>query len=214
MDAEEIRQRDAIWALGRSLFERGLTAGSSGNISVRLDDGWLVTPTNVSLGHLDPARLTKLDRNGAHLSGDPASKEAVLHLAFYDARPRAQAIVHLHSTHSAAVSCLAGLDCADCLPPLTAYYVMKIGRLPLLPYFRPGDPKLADTIRGYAGKHCAVLLANHGPVVSGTSLDAAAYAVEELEETAKLFLLVRGVPHRPLDQSQIAELHAIFGAAG
>jgi ribulose-5-phosphate 4-epimerase/fuculose-1-phosphate aldolase len=214
MNAEEIRQRDAISALGRSLFERGLTAGSSGNISVRLDDGWLVTPTNVSLGRLDPARLTKLDPNGAHLSGEPASKEAVLHLAVYDARPAAQAIVHLHSTHSAAVSCMAGLDCADCLPPLTAYYVMKIGRLPLLPYFRPGDPKLADTVRGYAGKHCAVLLANHGPVVSGTSLDAAAYAVEELEETAKLFLLLRGVPHRPLDQSQIAELKAIFGAAG
>jgi ribulose-5-phosphate 4-epimerase/fuculose-1-phosphate aldolase len=213
MEAEELRQRDAICELGRSLFDRGLTAGSSGNISVRLDDGWLVTPTNVSLGRLDPVRLSKLDRDGGHVSGDVASKEALLHRAVYDVRPQARAIVHLHATHSAAVSCMAGLDCADCLPPLTAYFVMKIGRLPLLPYYRPGDPKLADAIRGYAGKHCAVLLANHGPVVSGSSLDAAAYAVEELEETAKLFLLLRGAPQRPLDRAQIEELQAIYGAA-
>ncbi len=202
--------REEIVAFGRSMFERGLTAGSSGNISARVDDGWLLTPTNACLGRLDPARLAKLDREGRHVSGDAPSKEAFLHRSMYEERSGAGAIVHLHSTHSAAVSCMDGLDPADCLPPLTAYYVMKIGRLPLIPYHRPGDPALGPAIRGLAGKHSAVLLANHGPVVSGTTLEAAVYATEELEETAKLFLLLRGVPTRHLDRAQIAELKAAF----
>jgi ribulose-5-phosphate 4-epimerase/fuculose-1-phosphate aldolase len=206
----ENRLREEIVETGRSLFERGLTAGSSGNISVRLDEGWLLTPTNACLGRLDPARLAWLDWQGNLRSGDPPSKEAFLHRAMYQERAGAGAIVHLHSTHAAAVSCMAGLDAADCIPPLTAYYVMKIGRLPLVPYYRPGDPKLGDAIRGLAGKHCAVLLANHGPVVSGATLEAALYATEELEETAKLFLLLRNAPSRPLDAAQIAELNAVF----
>jgi ribulose-5-phosphate 4-epimerase/fuculose-1-phosphate aldolase len=210
---EENRLREEICALGRSIFERGLTAGSSGNVSVRLDDGWLFTPTNVSLGRLDPARLSKLDGAGRLVSGDPPSKESFLHRAVYDERRQARAVVHLHSTYAAAVSCMDGLDCDDCLPPLTAYFVMKIGRLPLIPYFRPGDPQLGDAIRRHACKHCAVLLANHGPVVSGTSLEAASYAVEELEETAKLFLLLRNVPARPLNGAQIEELLSVFGPA-
>ena len=148
----ENRLREHIAVLGRSIFERGLTAGSSGNISVRLDDGWLLTPTNASLGSLDPARIAKLDWTGALIDGDPPSKEAFLHRAMYEERSGAGAIVHLHSTHSAAVSCMAGLDPANCIPPLTAYYVMKIGRLPLIPYFRPGDPALADAIRGLASQ--------------------------------------------------------------
>ncbi len=180
---------------------------------MRLDDGWLFTPTNVSLGRLDPARLSKLDGAGRLVSGDPPSKESFLHRAVYDERRQARAVVHLHSTYAAAVSCMDGLDCDDCLPPLTAYFVMKIGRLPLIPYFRPGDPQLGDAIRRHACKHCAVLLANHGPVVSGTSLEAASYAVEELEETAKLFLLLRNVPARPLNGAQIEELHSVFGPA-
>jgi 3-dehydro-4-phosphotetronate decarboxylase len=200
--------REEICEFGRSIFDRGLTAGSSGNISARLDDGWLLTPTNSSLGKLDPARLSKLDWNGNHLSGDPGSKEAFLHRAMYD--QGAGAIVHLHSTHSAAVSCMSGLDPASCLPPLTPYFVMKIGRLPLIPYHRPGDPKLGDAIRGLAGKHAAVLLANHGPVVSAKTLEAAVYAMEELEETAKLFLLLRGQPTRPLTEEQIDELRTVF----
>lgn len=211
---EENRLRAQICELGRSIFERGLTAGSSGNISVRIEDGWLFTPTNASLGRLDPARLSKLDESGAHVSGDPPSKEAFLHRAMYEERGGARAIVHLHSTHSAAVSCMSGLDRENCIPPLTAYYVMKIGKLPLIPYFRPGDPSLASAIRGYAGKHSAVLLANHGPVVSGKTLEAAAYAIEELEETAKLFLLLRNTPTCPLDEQQIEELHSVFGPAG
>ncbi|MGZ8408595.1 MAG: 3-oxo-tetronate 4-phosphate decarboxylase [Hyphomicrobium sp.] len=202
--------REEIVRFGRSLFDRGLTAGSTGNISVRLDDGWLLTPTNACLGNLDPARLAKLDWQGRSISGDTPSKEAFLHRSLYEERQDAGAIVHLHSTHSAAVSCMGGLDHANCLPPLTAYFVMKIGRLPLVPYYRPGDPALGDAIKGLAGKHSAVLLANHGPVVSGSSLEAAVYATEELEETAKLFLLLRNTATSPLNNAQIEELKAVF----
>jgi ribulose-5-phosphate 4-epimerase/fuculose-1-phosphate aldolase len=204
--------REDICRFGKSLFDRGLTAGSSGNISVRVGDGdgWLLTPTNACLGTLDPARIAKLDASGQHISGDAPSKEAFLHRAMYEERAGAGAIVHLHSTHSAAVSCMSGLDACDCIPPLTAYFVMKIGRLPLVPYHRPGDPKLGDAIRGLARKHSAVLLANHGPVVSGTTLEAAVYATEELEETAKLFLLLQGKNPRVLNPEQIAELKAAF----
>lgn len=208
--AGENRLRERIVDLGRSLFARGLTAGSSGNLSARVDDGWLLTPTNACLGELDPARLAKLDWQGRQLAGDAPSKEAFLHRAMYEERHAAGAIVHLHATHAAAVSCVAGLDHDDCLPPLTAYFVMKIGRLPLIPYHRPGDPALADAIRGLAGKHSAVLLANHGPVVSGNTLEAAVYAIEELEETAKLFLLLRNTPVKPLNPQQIAELKSAF----
>ena len=207
---DEGRLREQIVEFGRSLFERGLTAGSSGNLSVRLEDGWLLTPTNASLGNLDPARLAKLDWKGHRLSGDPPSKEAFLHRAMYEERPGAGAIVHLHATHAAAVSCMGGLNPADCLPPLTAYYVMKVGRLPLVPYYRPGDPALGEAIRGLAGKHSAVLLANHGPVVSANALEAAVYAIEELEETAKLFLLLRNAPTCPLTPEQIQELKDTF----
>jgi len=209
--AGENRLRDEICEIGRSIFERGLTAGSSGNISVRLDDGWLFTPTNSSLGRLDPARLSKLDPSGQHVGGDAPSKESFLHRAMYEERPQAGAIVHLHSTHSAAVSCMDGLDPDDCIPPLTAYYVIKIGRLPLIPYYRPGDQKLGDAIRGHACRHCAVLLANHGPVVSGDTLEAAVYAIEELEETAKLYLLLRGLNPRYLSPEQVKDLTKTFG---
>lgn len=202
--------REEIVRFGRSLFDRGLTAGSTGNISVRLDDGWLLTPTNACLGNLDPARLAKLDWQGRSISGDTPSKEAFLHRSLYEERQDAGAIVHLHSTHSAAVSCMSGLDHANCLPPLTAYFVMKIGRLPLVPYYRPGDPALGVAIKGLAGKHSAVLLANHGPVVSGSSLEAAVYATEELEETAKLFLLLRNTATSPLNNAQIEELKTVF----
>lgn len=210
MSATESRQRELIVDFGKSLFERGLTAGSSGNLSVRLSDGWLLTPTNASLGRLDPAQLSKLDWDGNLISGAPPSKEAFLHRAMYEERGSAGAIVHLHSTHSAAVSCMCGLNHDDCIPPLTPYFVMKVGRLPLVPYHRPGDPALAGAISAMARKHSAVLLANHGPVVSGTSLEAAVYAAEELEETAKLFLLLRDVPTRPLDAAQIADLKHTF----
>lgn len=202
--------REDIVLQGRSLFDRGLAAGSSGNISARIDDGWLLTPTDSCLGQLDAAKLSKLDWQGRLISGDPPSKEAFLHRAVYEERRTANAIVHLHSTYSAAVSCMEGLDTANCLPALTPYFVMKVGRLPLIPYHRPGDPALADAIRELARSHPALLLANHGPIVSGTSLEAAVYATEELEETAKLFLLLRNVPVRALTDAQIDELRSVI----
>ena len=202
--------REEICRLGVSLFERGLTFGSAGNISARLEDGWLMTPTNVSLGRLDPARLSKLDAAGKLVSGDPPTKETFLHRAMYEERQQAAAVVHLHSTYSVAVSVLAEVDAANVLPPITAYYAMRVGRLPLVPYHPPGDLGLAEAVRKLAGKHHAVLLANHGPVVAGSSLDAAANAIEELEETAKLFLLLRGAKTRFLTAEQVAELRAAF----
>jgi ribulose-5-phosphate 4-epimerase/fuculose-1-phosphate aldolase len=208
--SEEARLREEICRLGASIFARGLTAGSSGNISARIPDGWLMTPTNVSLGRLDPARLAKLDDAGKPVGGDAPTKESFLHRVMYEERPKTGAVIHLHSTHSVAVSCLVEIDPADVLPPITAYYVMRVGRLPLVPYFRPGDLALAEAVRGFAGKHHAVLLANHGPVVAGSSLDAAANAIEELDETAKLFLLLRGSRLRTLSEAQVAELRAAF----
>jgi ribulose-5-phosphate 4-epimerase/fuculose-1-phosphate aldolase len=203
---QESKLREQICDLGRSIYDRGLTHGSTGNISAKCEDGWLLTPTGSNLGRLDPARLSKLDWNGKLLSGDPPSKENFLHLAMYQERERNQAVIHLHSTHSVAVSVIDGLDPNDLLPPLTAYYVMRIGSLPLVPYFAPGDMALADAVRGYAGRHHALLLANHGPVVGGSSLAAAADAVEELEATAKLFLLLQGHRHRPLTAEQVADI--------
>ena len=205
------KTREAVAAYGASLFRRGLTFGSSGNISVRLDDGWLMTPTGVALDRLDPGRLAKLDDAGRHVAGDKPTKETFLHLAMYRSNSDAGAVVHLHSTYSVAVSCLRDVDPADVLPPLTAYYVMRVGRLPLVPYFAPGDPALGDAVSEYAAKHNAVLLANHGPVVAGTSLDHAGNAIEELEETAKLHLLLRNEVTRPLTAAQVADLKKRFG---
>jgi ribulose-5-phosphate 4-epimerase/fuculose-1-phosphate aldolase len=202
--------REALCALGRSLFERGLTHGSTGNLSARTADGFLLTPTGSSLGTLDPARLARLDAGGVHVAGDPPTKEAMLHLAMYRERPNDTGIVHLHSTHSVAVSVLADVDPDDVLPPLTAYYAMRIGALPMLPYYAPGDVALAHAVGRAATRHHALLLANHGPVVSGTSLAAAADAIEELEATAKLWLLVRHERLRPLTPEQQADLRSRY----
>jgi 3-dehydro-4-phosphotetronate decarboxylase len=203
----EAKLREAICRFGRSMFDRGLTAGSSGNLSARLPDGgWLMTPTGSSLGDLDPARLSLLDADGRLVSGDKPTKESFLHIGMYRQRKDAGAVVHLHSTHSVAVSVLADVDPQDAIPPITAYYVMKIGQLPLVPYYPPGDESLAGAVEALAGKYHAVLLANHGPVVAGTSLENAVYAIEELEETAKLFLMLKDRPHRCLTPQQVAAL--------
>lgn len=202
----EIKTRDLIVQMAKSLFDRGLTFGSSGNISVRMEDGWLMTPTGCSMGNIEPEKISKLDINGNLISGDPPTKESFLHLAMYEKRPQDSAVVHLHSTHSVAVSCLDGINPKNVLPPITAYYVMRIGTLPLIPYFPPGDIKLAKVVREMASEHHAVLLANHGPVVSGKSLQDAVYATEELEETAKLFLLLQGHKTRFLNSSEEAAL--------
>ena len=203
----EGRLREEICWFGKSLFDRGLTPGSSGNISARVDDGWLMTPTNSCLGRLDPATLSKVDANGKLLSGEKPTKEAFLHLSMYGERPTAGAIVHLHSTHSVAVSVLADADPDNPIPPITAYYVMKIGALALLPYYPPGDLTLANAVRAVASRHHAVLLANHGPVVAGKDLETAVYATEELEETAKLYLLLREHKTKLLTVGQVADLH-------
>jgi ribulose-5-phosphate 4-epimerase/fuculose-1-phosphate aldolase len=203
---QEHQLRDQICELGKSIFDRGLTHGSTGNISARCPDGWLLTPTGSNLGKLDPAGLSKLDWNGKLISGNPPSKEAFLHLAMYQERASNGAVVHLHSTHSVAISVLDNLDPEDLLPPLTAYYVMRIGRLPLVPYYAPGDLQLAEAVRGYAGRHHAMLLANHGPVVGGSNLAAAADAIEELEATARLYLLLQGQRVRTLTDAQVADI--------
>ena len=203
----ESKLREEICLHGKSMFDRGLTVGSSGNISVRTDGGWLMTPTNSCLGRLDPAALSKVDAKGNLLSGDKQTKESFLHLSVYGERPAAGAIVHLHSTHSVAVSCLAEVDPKQPIPPITPYYVMKIGHLVLLPYYAPGDMTLANAVKEVAGKHHAILLANHGPIVAGKDLESAVYATEELEETAKLYLLLRGNRLKILTPEQVAELH-------
>jgi ribulose-5-phosphate 4-epimerase/fuculose-1-phosphate aldolase len=203
--------REEIARVGQSLFDRGLTPGSSGNISIRLEDGgWLMTPTNISLGSIDPARLSHFDADGRLVGGDAPTKEAFLHFCMYAVRTDARAVVHLHSSHATAVSILRDVDPADVLPALTAYYIMRVGRLPLVPYFAPGDPDLAHAVKALASRHHAVLLANHGPVVAGTSLANAQYAAEELEETAKLFLMLQNHALRSLTPEQVADLRQRF----
>lgn len=198
--------REQICRIGKSLFDRGYTHGSTGNISVLTDDGtMLVTPTNVSLGELDPAQLSIVTREGRLEGGPRPTKEIPLHRAMYATRA-AGAVIHLHSVHSVAVSMLPGLDARDVFPPLTAYYLMRVGKTALLPYFEPGDPAIAEAIQGLQGRYGAVLLANHGPVVAGTSLLEASNAIEELEQTAKLMLLLRGEDVRIVPVDQVGRL--------
>lgn len=211
--SEETELRDELVRYGRLLYDRRLAHGSAGNLSVRLADGAiLVTPTNSSLGFLKAARISKVSPEGHLLSGDPPSKEAFFHLAVYEERPAARAVVHLHSTYSVAVSCLCHERTDDILPPLTAYHVMRVGKLPLLKYFRPGDRALAEAVRGAARDHRAMMLANHGPIVSGTTLDEAVNAYEELEETAKLVFILGDRKTAPLSLEAVAEINAVFGS--
>lgn len=215
MSVSDTKIREQMVCFGASLFARGLTPGSSGNISVRLDDGgWLVTPTNASLGFLDPKSISRLDAKGNLISGDKPTKEIPLHTALYETVRQSQAVVHLHSTHSVALSMLPDVDPASVLPAMTPYYLMRAGRTALVPYFRPGDPAVADAIRGLAGRYASVLLANHGPVVAGKDLEGAVYAIEELEETAKLYLLLRNLNPRYLSPSQVSELARFFDLPG
>ncbi len=202
----ETKLRELICTLAKSMFDRGLTGGSTGNISARTDDGGLlVSPTGTSFGRLDPARLSRFDANGILQSGDQPTKEMPLHSAFYDTR-NTGAVVHLHSCHSVALSMLPDTDPDNFLPPLTPYGIMKLGRVKLLPFFLPGDPAMGDAVRGLAGKRSAVMLANHGPVVTGKDVEAACNAVEELEDTARLALLTRGMTPKMLSDAQVGAL--------
>jgi ribulose-5-phosphate 4-epimerase/fuculose-1-phosphate aldolase len=208
----EDETRALLVELAASLYRRGFSVGSAGNISVRLSDGFLMTPTNSSLGRLDPARLSKLDEGYRHVAGDKPSKEVFMHRAFYAARPDCGAVVHLHSTMATAVACLADVNPDNPIPPLTPYFVMRVGRrMPVVRYWRPGDPAMEPAIAAAAHDARAVLLANHGPVVSGRTLIDAVYAAEELEEAAKLYLLLRGADARLLNPAQVEELLSTFG---
>jgi 3-dehydro-4-phosphotetronate decarboxylase len=207
---DEAKLRADLVRFGKSLFDRGLTPGSSGNLSVQLDDGWLFTPTNSCLGFLEADRLSKLDATGRHVAGDPPTKELPLHFAFYEARPSARAVVHLHATYSTLVSCLADTNPNDAIPPITPYVVMRVGRVPVVPYTKPGDAAVKPLILAKAADHPAILLGNHGPVVAGLSLEAAVFAMEELEETAKLVVLSAGMAVRHLTPEHIGELERSF----
>ncbi len=209
--SNETLLREQICLLARSLFDRGLTHGSTGNISARTPDGGLlVSPTGTSFGRLDPGRLSRFDASGHLIEGDEPTKEMPLHSAFYETRSSAGAVVHLHSSHSVALSMIPGTDADDFLPPLTPYGIMKLGKVKLLPFFLPGDPAMGAAVRGLAGKRSAVMLANHGPVVAGKDVEAACNAIEELEETARLALLLRGVDARMLTPDQVQAVIAKF----
>ena len=203
--------REKMIVHGKSLFDRRYTCGGSGNMSVRLPDGVLVTPTNSYLGRLEKDRISKLDGDGKLISGDPPSKEWGLHLAVYRTRPNAGAVVHLHSPHAVAVSCLNGLNTDNVLPPITPYFVMRIGRLPLVPYYPPGDPGLAEAAGRLAARCRGILLAHHGAVTAGKDLDDAVYNAEELEETARLFLVLRNENYAVLNHDAVEELRKRFG---
>ncbi len=207
---DELQLREDMVRFSRSLFERGFSVGTAGNISVALPDGYLMTPTNSSLGSLEAERISKLDKEWNHVSGDKPSKEVFLHRALYESRKQAGAIVHLHSTYATALSCLKDTDPDDCLLPLTPYAVMRVGTVKMLPYVNPGCEKSADLIRALKGDYAAVLLENHGPVVSAKDLASAVYASEELEETAKLLVLLRGAEVKLLPAAVVAELKARF----
>lgn len=207
----ESQLREQMCLLAKSLFDRGLTGGSSGNISAKTEDGGLlVSPTGSTFGSLNPAELSRIDVKGRLLDGLEPTKELPLHTAFYDTRPSTGAVVHLHSSHSVALSMIPGIDPDNFLPPLTPYSIMRLGKVKLLPYFRPGDPAMGAAVRGMAGKRSAVMLANHGPVVTGKALDAAVYAIEEFEETAKLALLLQGIKITTLTPEQVKELVTHF----
>ena len=200
----ESQLRETICLLAKSMFDRGLTGGSTGNISARTEDGGLlVSPTGTSFGRLDPARLSRFDANGQHIDGDAPTKEMPLHSAFYDTRSTAGAVVHLHSCHAVALSMMPDIDPDNFLPPLTPYGIMKLGKVKLLPFFLPGDPAMGEAVRGLAGKHSAVMLANHGPVVAGKDIEAACNAIEELEDTARLAMLTRGLSPQMLTEAEV-----------
>ena len=207
----EAKLREQICLLAKSIFDRGLTGGSTGNISARTaDGGLLVSPTGTSFGRLDPARLSRFDADGTLIGGDSPTKEMPLHSAFYDTRSSAGAVVHLHSCHSVALSMLPDVDPDNLLPPLTPYALMKLGKVKLLPFFLPGDPAMGEAVRGLAGKRSAVMLANHGPVVAGKDVEAACNAIEEMEDTARLALLTRGMNPRMLTPDQVGRLVTEF----
>jgi ribulose-5-phosphate 4-epimerase/fuculose-1-phosphate aldolase len=207
----DTKLRETICLLAKSMFDRGLTGGSTGNISARTEDGGLlVSPTGTSFGRLDPSKLARFDASGRFIDGDAPTKEMPLHSAFYDTRSQTGAVVHLHSCHSVALSMMPDVDIDNFLPPLTPYSIMKLGKVKLLPFYMPGDPAMGDAVRGLAGKRSAVMLANHGPVVAAADVEAACNAIEELEDTARLAILMRGYDAKMLTPDQVAQVVTKF----
>jgi ribulose-5-phosphate 4-epimerase/fuculose-1-phosphate aldolase len=209
--AAESRAREEIARIGADLYARRYTVGSAGNISARLEDGWLITPTDACLGHLDPAKIAKVGRDGEWVSGDKPSKTLALHRGVYDTNPDMHGVVHTHSTNLVALTLAGVWKPDDVLPPITPYYVMKVGHIPLIPYCRPGDPSVAERVRALANDVRGVLLERLGPVVWGASVSQAAWALEELEETAQLWLMTEPRPE-PLTEAQIDDLRTTFNA--
>lgn len=209
--SDEVLLREQICVLAKSMFDRGLTGGSTGNISARTaDGGLLVSPTGTSFGRLDPSSLSRFDTQGLHVGGDEPTKEMPLHSAFYDTRSTAWAVVHLHSCHSVALSMMPDIDEDNFLPPLTPYGIMKLGKVKVLSFFLPGDPAMGEAVRGLAGKRTAVMLANHGPVVAGKDIEAACNAIEELEDTSRLAMITRGLNPKMISQAKQQELITKF----
>ena len=203
----EQQLREQMVTLARSMFERGYATGGAGNLSLKLPNGYfLATPTGSSFGRLVAEELSVVDINGNHISGKKPSKEAEFHLAIYRNNPVCNAIVHLHSTYLTALSCLEGLDRNNAIKAFTPYFVMRIGELPVIPYLRPGDPKIAEELAKRAGDYRAFLLANHGPVVTGTDFVDAVDNAEELEETAKLAFLLKDKDIRYLTDEEVMDL--------
>lgn len=209
--SNEARLREEICTVGASLYARGYTVGSAGNISARLDDGWLITPTDACLGRLDPAAIAKVGLGGDWVSGDKPSKTLALHRQVYDRNPGVGGVVHTHSTHLVALTLAGVWRPDDILPPITPYQVMKVGHIPLIPYARPGAASVAEQVAQLANKVRGVMLERLGPVVWESSVSKASFALEELEETARLWLLTEPRP-APLDAAALAELAETFGA--
>lgn len=214
----EARLREEICRVGASLFARGYVHATAGNISARLVDGFLITPTDACLGFLDPARLSRVDASGASLAGDPPSKTLALHRRIYSADPAAGCVIHTHSTHLVALTLGGAWSEAELLPPITPYFVMKVGHVPRIPYHRPGDPRVADLVgeaiasaAQRAAPIRAVMLDRLGPNVWHETPAAAMAVLEELEETARAWLL-SGRRAEPLDDNRIDELRRAFGA--
>jgi 3-dehydro-4-phosphotetronate decarboxylase len=211
VSGDEARVREEICTIGASLYERGYTVGTAGNISARLDDGWLITPTDACLGRLDPAAIAKVNGDGHPVSGAQPSKTLALHRGIYARNPQTRGIVHTHSTHLVALTLAGVWSDTDVLPPITPYYVMKVGHIPLIRYQRPGAPDVAQQIAGLADQVRGVLLERLGPVVWERSVSHASYALEELEETARLWLMTHPRP-APLNAAALEELRTVFGA--
>ncbi|WER47604.1 aldolase [Cupriavidus sp. WKF15] len=214
--SQESKLREEICRIGASLYQRGYTVGSAGNISARLDDGWLITPTDACLGMMDPAAVAKVSGDGNWVSGDRPSKTLTLHRAIYDNNREANAVVHTHSTHLVALTLAGVWQNDDIVPPLTPYYVMKVGHVPMIPYHRPGDPAVAARVATLANQVRGVMLERLGPVVWESSVSRAAFALEELEETAKLWMMMKDAPgfaaRAALGESALAELRDTFQA--